>query len=140
VVKGGFQVVVKAGAERQKAQEAAEAMKKRLGLGNRLDDYCRLTFRDGNSFIELAVERSGQIVELTRKPTLLMRRAAMSMTALPIRAGPTGTARSRGGCRSRRRTRCGLPIGRSSTPAGITMRGIATAHPCLPAPGRPFGG
>lgn len=74
VVKGGFRVVVSKGVDVKKAQTIADELQQRLRLVSRLDDYCRLTFRDGNSFLELSVERGGQIVELTRKPTLLMRR------------------------------------------------------------------
>lgn len=76
VVKGGFRVVVSKGTDVKKAQSAADELYQRLRLESRLDDYCRLTFRDGNSFLELSVERSGQIADLTRKPTLLMRRAS----------------------------------------------------------------
>ena len=71
-VSGGFQIEV----EDEKALEEGEAMRDRLNLNGKLDDYLRLTFRDGDSFLELGVDRNLNIAKLSRKPTMLMRRAS----------------------------------------------------------------
>lgn len=75
VVKGGFTLRV-TGARADVAQAAADALVERLGLVARLDDWVRLTLRDGDSFLELGVLASGEIVEITRKATLEMMRAS----------------------------------------------------------------
>lgn len=56
------------------ADAIAETLIKRLKLGSRLDDFVRLTARDGDSFLEVAVNADREIVGLTRKPTLEMHR------------------------------------------------------------------
>jgi hypothetical protein len=73
-VMGGFQVQVEEGADAERAQEVADELIERLGLFKRLDDWARLSFRDGDSFLELSVDREGLIVDVTRKPTLEMHR------------------------------------------------------------------
>ncbi len=69
-VKGGF--TVKTGDAR--AEESAQKLIKRLKLGTHLVDWVRLTFRDGDSLIEIGVDEGRQITSATRKPTLAMRR------------------------------------------------------------------
>ena len=59
VVKGGFQVQVTGGIGTKRSQNLADALAQRLHLFARLDDWCRLTFRDGDSFLELSVDRAG---------------------------------------------------------------------------------
>lgn len=73
VTKGGFSVTV-TGARATQAQAAADALIERLDLATRLDDWLRLTTRDGDSFLELGVMSNGEIAEVTRKPTLEMYR------------------------------------------------------------------
>jgi hypothetical protein len=58
------------------ALEIAQAMQKRLGLNKKLQDVTRLTGRDGDSFYEVVVDENLDIVKLSRKPTLRMRRAS----------------------------------------------------------------
>ena len=56
------------------AQEVADALQTRLGLNKLLQDAVRLSGRDGDSLYEVVVDESLEIVKLSRKPTLLMRR------------------------------------------------------------------
>lgn len=63
----GFDVVVE---NDDRAQELADNLFKRLGLADRLDDWARLTLRDGDTFLEVGVDRDRMIAEITRKPTL----------------------------------------------------------------------
>lgn len=65
-VKGGFQVE----ANTPRAVDAAEKLRTNLNLDGRLDDWSRLTFRDGNSFLEPGVTKQREIIEVTRHPTL----------------------------------------------------------------------
>jgi hypothetical protein len=77
-VKGGFRLkVTKAqggAAVAQRAQETAEAMLARLRLAKRLDDYIRLTLRDGDTFLEVVVDRNRRVIGVSRKPALEMHR------------------------------------------------------------------
>lgn len=68
--KNGFTLTV----DDEEAQEIADDLIKRLKLLSRLDDWCRLSFRDGDTFLELAVTRDFDIHHVTRKPTLNMYR------------------------------------------------------------------
>lgn len=79
MVKGGF--VVKC--EDEQAVEVANQLKGRLKLDQRLDDYVRLTARDGDSFLEVGINDRLEIVILTRKPTLEMRRNSNSFDQFP---------------------------------------------------------
>jgi hypothetical protein len=72
--RGGFQVSVSDGPDVERAQGVADDLIKRLGLFQRLDDWARLSFRDGDSFLELSVDGDGLVVDVTRKPTLEMTR------------------------------------------------------------------
>ena len=71
VTKGGFTLSI-TGPRAAQAQAAADALMRRLRLTSRLDDWARLTFRDGDTFLELGVAANGEIVEVTRKPALEM--------------------------------------------------------------------
>lgn len=83
MVRGGCAVEVSglhgdgtgaSGGQAARAQEVADELLARLDLAQRLDDWIRLTLRDGDSFLELAVSGDLQIVDVSRKPTLEMRR------------------------------------------------------------------
>lgn len=71
--KGGFELRVE-GPRAEEAQAIAEELISRLSLFSRLDDWTRLTLRDGDSFLEVAADRQGLIVHVSRKPTLEMHR------------------------------------------------------------------
>jgi hypothetical protein len=60
------------------ALEISQALINRLGLAKKLQDVTRLTGRDGDSFYEVVVDENMDIVNLSRKPTLQMRRASNS--------------------------------------------------------------
>lgn len=70
MVKGGFGV----SSEDPAAVQVAEALIERLDLFSRLDDWVRLSLRDGDSFLEVTVNEDMEIVDVTRKPTLEMHR------------------------------------------------------------------
>ncbi len=70
-VSGGFEIHVD---NHARAQESALALVARLRLVSRLDDWLRLTLRDGDSLLELGVDAARQIQLITRKPTLQMHR------------------------------------------------------------------
>ncbi len=72
IVHGGYEVVVTKG--RPDAADIANQLYERIDLGKYLDDWIRLAMRDGDSFLELGVNQASEIVEVTRKPTLQMRR------------------------------------------------------------------
>lgn len=73
-MKGGYRLVVSEGLQAEKAQEVADALEKRVKLNKLLRDWVLLSARDGDSFIELGITADGLIAELTRKPSLQMRR------------------------------------------------------------------
>jgi hypothetical protein len=66
LVRNGFIVSTKD----DSAKQIAEDLQKRLNLNQRLEDWLRLSMRDGDSFLELSVDDSLQISDVTRKPTL----------------------------------------------------------------------
>jgi hypothetical protein len=72
-VKGGFEIAIEGGNATQ-AQTIADELIARLHLFTRLDDWGRLTLRDGDSFLELIADNTGRIVDVSRKPTLQMYR------------------------------------------------------------------
>lgn len=78
MVRGGFKVEMEPGGQSQAAQEIADALIARLNLELRLDDWVRLSLRDGDSFLELGVDDRMEISSVTRKPTLEMRRNSNS--------------------------------------------------------------
>lgn len=79
MVKGGF--VVKC--EDEQAVEIANQLKDRLKLDQHLDDYVRLTARDGDTFLEVGINDQLEIAILTRKPTLEMHRNSNSFDQFP---------------------------------------------------------
>jgi len=78
-VRGGFRVKVTTDDGRRttgQAQEIADRLIDRLELGSRLDDWARLTMRDGDAMLEVSVDEGRWIAAVTRKPTLEMHRAS----------------------------------------------------------------
>ena len=82
--KSGFQIET----DNAKAKDVADALVKRLKLRSRLDDWVRLAFRDGDEFLQLAVNRQRLITDITRKPTLNIRRHSNDLDRFddPLRA------------------------------------------------------
>ncbi|CAG0947327.1 hypothetical protein ANRL1_03958 [Anaerolineae bacterium] len=74
IVQGGFNVQT----DDTQAKDIADALIARIALFSRLDDWARLTFRDGDSFLEVGISAQKQIESVTRKPTLSMRRNSNS--------------------------------------------------------------
>jgi hypothetical protein len=78
LLRGGF--VLKT--DNEQASEIIEAMQERLTLNQSLEDWLRLSMRDGDSFLEVTpVAVSGgmyQVSGVTRKPTLQMHRNSNS--------------------------------------------------------------
>lgn len=70
---GGFTLQI-TGPRAVQAQAAADALFARIDMFTRLDDWARLTFRDGDTFLELGVTAKGEIAQVTRKPSLAMHR------------------------------------------------------------------
>ncbi len=75
-VKGGFTISVTGGVKAKEAQEAADALIMRLKLFKKLDDWLRLSERDGDTFLELGINQERLISKVTRKPTPEMHRAS----------------------------------------------------------------
>jgi len=69
--KGGFDIVITEAADEEAAKEIATDLKDRLRLVRRLDDWTRLTLRDGDSFLECSIDADFLVQMVTRKPTLL---------------------------------------------------------------------
>lgn len=72
LIKGGFTIKC----QDKRAAEVAQALYKRLDLDKHLDDWARLTARDGDSFLEVVINEQMEIVDISRKPTLQMRRSS----------------------------------------------------------------
>ncbi|RPI92888.1 MAG: hypothetical protein EHM40_11595 [Chloroflexi bacterium] len=56
------------------AKQIADELQERLGLNQKLEDWLRLTMRDGDSFLEVSVDDALLISGVTRKPTLQVHR------------------------------------------------------------------
>jgi hypothetical protein len=69
--KNGFELNVE-GPRSAEALTIANEMLDRLDVWTRLDDWMRLTLRDGDSFLEVGATAAGDIVHVSRKPTLEM--------------------------------------------------------------------
>ena len=69
--KNGFELNVE-GPRSAEALTIANEMLDRLDVWTRLDDWVRLTLRDGDSFLEVGATAAGDIVHVSRKPTLEM--------------------------------------------------------------------
>lgn len=72
-VKDGFTLEV-SGRRAAEAQEIAEAMLERVGFWDNGEDWVRETLNDGDTFLELGANADGDIVEVSRKPSLEMHR------------------------------------------------------------------
>lgn len=73
VTRGGFDLVVE-GPRAAEAKEIADAMLERTKFWAQLQKFVRMLFRDGDLFLELGADSKGNIVEVTRKPTLELHR------------------------------------------------------------------
>lgn len=74
LVRGGFVVRV---VDNPQASDIVMALQERLHLNQSLEDWLRLSMRDGDSFLENTISESGsvyQIGSVSRKPTLQMHR------------------------------------------------------------------
>jgi len=69
--KNGFELNVE-GPRSAETLAIANEMLDRLDVWTRLDDWVRLTLRDGDSFLEVGATAAGDIVHVSRKPTLEM--------------------------------------------------------------------
>src|SRR5690606_23051879 len=70
-VKNGFELHVE-GPRAREASAIATDLLDRVDFWSRLDDWVRLTLRDGDSFLEVAANPKGDIVHVSRKPALEM--------------------------------------------------------------------
>lgn len=70
IVRAGF--IVKT--DDLEAKQVAEAMQKRLGLNQFLEDAVRETAKEGDSFYEIVINEALDISEASRKPTAQVRR------------------------------------------------------------------
>jgi hypothetical protein len=64
--------------DNEAALSIANDLQKRLNLNQRLEDWLRLSMRDGDSFLEISVNEALEISKVTRKPTLQMHRNSNS--------------------------------------------------------------
>ncbi len=72
IVRAGYYVKTKDEA----AKAIADDLQKRLKLNQALENAVRETSREGDSFYEVVIDADMNIVELSRKPTLQVRRAS----------------------------------------------------------------
>lgn len=72
-VRGGFELVVE-GVRADEAKGIAEEMLERVGLWKEIDRWVRMGLRDGDLFLECVAGSNGDLVEVSRKPTLEMHR------------------------------------------------------------------
>lgn len=79
IVRAGFLVKT----DDVEAKAEANALQKRLELNQLLEDAVRLTSRDGDSFYENVIDQALDIVEISRKPTLQLRRASDKRDKFP---------------------------------------------------------
>lgn len=70
IIKNGFVIRTK----NEQALAIATDLQKRLALSARLDDYVRLSARDGDNFLQIEINDAFDIVNISRKPTLKCRR------------------------------------------------------------------
>lgn len=69
--KNGFELNVE-GPRADEAKAIADELLERVDFWSRIDDWVRLTLRDGDSFLEVGANTAGDIVHVSRKPTLEM--------------------------------------------------------------------
>ena len=74
VTRGGFTVQIPQQPNAQRARDVAQQLLDRLNLTQIVDDVVRETLRDGDGFYELAIDGDGLIQNVSRKPTLEIRR------------------------------------------------------------------
>ena len=72
-VGSGFDLNID-GPRAEEARAIADELLRRIDLFSRVDDWTRLTARDGDSFLELVANARGEIISVTRKPALEMHR------------------------------------------------------------------
>lgn len=72
-IKGGFELKIE-GPRADEARRIAGELLERVGFWEQGEDWVRETLNDGDSFLELGANRQGDIVQVTRKPTLEMHR------------------------------------------------------------------
>lgn len=72
-IKGGFELNVE-GPRAKEAKRIADELLVRVNFWGRVDDWTRLTLRDGDTFLEVGANRQNDIVHLSRKPTLELHR------------------------------------------------------------------
>lgn len=72
-VKGGFELQIE-GERSEEAKQIADELLERVDFWKRIDDWVRLTLRDGDTFLELGANAQGDIVQIGRKPTLEIHR------------------------------------------------------------------
>jgi hypothetical protein len=72
IVRGGFVLRT----ENEEALRIAMDLEMRLALDGRLDDYVRLAARDGDLFLQVVINETLEIMDISRKPTLHTHRAS----------------------------------------------------------------
>lgn len=72
-VKGAFELRVD-GRNAKQAKQIADDLLNRIEFFNNIEQWIRETFIDGDTFLELGANSAGDIVEITRKPTLELHR------------------------------------------------------------------
>lgn len=81
--RGGFSVKVRRGIGSGAASREAAALIERLGLLELITDWVELTLGEGDSFLEITADSAGDIVAVTRKPTLQLHRASDDRDQFP---------------------------------------------------------
>lgn len=71
--RGGFDLTVE-GPRAAEAKTIADEMLERIDFWKWIEPWVRLTLRDGDAFLELVANAAGDLVEVSRKPTLEMHR------------------------------------------------------------------
>lgn len=72
-IKGGFELNVE-GPRAREAKRIADELLVRVDFWGRVDDWTRLSLRDGDTFLEVGANRQNDIVHVSRKPTLELHR------------------------------------------------------------------
>lgn len=83
VTRGGFTIQVEQQIGASRARAVAQQLLDRLNLTQIVDDVVRETLRDGDGFYELAIDNDGIIQDVSRKPTLEMRRLSDMQDRFP---------------------------------------------------------
>jgi hypothetical protein len=72
-VRGGFELTVE-GPRAEEAKRLADEMLTRINFWGLINEWVRLTLRDGDSFLEVVADGAGNLVQVGRKPSLEMQR------------------------------------------------------------------